>query len=90
MSAQNRSRAFEQGRVKSLLRMKQPMILQLPEKPPPRNPVAKALSVRNTGAGRHIRSQGSQRRADRIALGRLADQVMLARTRKIDDEEFGS
>lgn len=72
MSAQKRSRAFEQGRVKALRRMKQPMALHLEASAPPRNPVARALAARSAsgGAGRHIRSQGAQRRADRMALQR--------------------
>jgi hypothetical protein len=72
MSAQKRSRAFEQGRVKALRRMKQPMALLIEKTTaPPRNPVARAMAARG-GAGRHIRSQGAQRRADRVALQRLA------------------
>ena len=71
MSAQKRSRAFEQGRVKALRRMKQPMALLIENSAPPRNAVARAMAARN-GAGRHIRSQGAQRRADRVALQRMA------------------
>lgn len=72
MSAQKRSRAFQEGRVKALRRMKQPMVLHLETNAPPRNPVARALAARSAsgGAGRHIRSQGAQRRADRVALQR--------------------
>ncbi|MFT4243400.1 MAG: hypothetical protein QM569_14100 [Acidovorax sp.] len=72
MSTQKRSRAFEQGQVKALRRMKQPMALLIEKTAaPPRNPVARAMAARN-GAGRHIRSQGAQRSADRVALQRLA------------------
>ena len=71
MSAQKRSRAFAQGRIKALRRMKQPMALLIENSAPPRNPVARAMATRN-GAGRHIRSQGAQRRADRVALQRMA------------------
>jgi len=66
MSAQKKSRAFEQGRVKALRRMKPPMRLE--SIATPRNHVTRALATRNGGAGRHIRSQGAQRRADRVAL----------------------
>jgi len=74
MSAHIRSRAFENGRVKALRRMKQPMVLLIETSQPPRNPVARALAARaaSGGAGHHIRSQGAQRRADRVALQRLA------------------
>jgi hypothetical protein len=79
MSAQQRSRAFEQGRIKSLYRIKQPLTLQLQASVPPRNRVAQALSLRGSGAGRHIRSQGAQRRADRVTLRRLAFDAMNSR-----------
>jgi hypothetical protein len=79
MSAQQRSRAFEQGRIKALQRFKQPLTLQLQASAPPRNRVARALSVRGTGAGKHVRSQGAQRRADRMALQRLAAEAMNGR-----------
>ncbi|ADX46564.1 hypothetical protein Acav_2652 [Paracidovorax avenae ATCC 19860] len=70
MSAQKRSRAYEAGRVKALRRMKQPIALHVEASAPPRNPVARALAARSLGGGggRHIRSQGAQRRADRMAL----------------------
>ena len=70
MSAKTVSRAFEEGRVKALRRMKQPLTLHLPTSTAPRNPVAAALARRSisAAAGRHIRSQGAQRRADRVAL----------------------
>jgi len=76
MSAKQRSRAFAQGRVKALRRMKQPMMLHLTITAPPRNPVVRALAQRAIGssAGRHIRSQGAQRRADRMALQRALRQ----------------
>ncbi|RAR78318.1 hypothetical protein M5C99_12555 [Acidovorax sp. NCPPB 2350] len=72
MSAQKRSRAFAEGRVKALRRMKQPMALLIEASAPPRNPVARALAARSLGGGggRHIRSQGAQRRTDRMALQR--------------------
>ncbi|RZL61514.1 MAG: hypothetical protein EOP81_16570 [Variovorax sp.] len=72
MSAQQRSRALEQGRVKALRRMKQPMTLVIEAAMPPRNPVARALAQRSArGAGSHISTRGAQRRADRMALQRL-------------------
>jgi hypothetical protein len=72
MSAKKASRAFAQGRVKALRRMKQPMALIIERNASPRDPVARALGRRASGAGRHVRSQGAQRRADRMALLRLA------------------
>ncbi|MDA8521138.1 MULTISPECIES: hypothetical protein [Comamonadaceae] len=73
MSAQKRSRAFAEGRVKALRRMKQPIALRIEASAPPRNPVARALAARSLGGGggRHIRSQGAQRRAERVALQRV-------------------
>lgn len=70
MSAKTISRAFEEGRVKALRRMKQPMVLLIVADATPFNPVAKAMAQRRLSgaAGRHIRSQGAQRRADRMAL----------------------
>lgn len=58
MSAQLRSRALQEGRVKALRRMKQPMTLVLGE-----------LDMRS--ASQHIQSRGAQRRADRVALQAL-------------------
>ena len=70
MSAKKRSRAYAQGEIKKLRRMKQPLVLLLEASAPPRNPVAVALAQRavSNAAGKHIRSQGAQRRADRVAL----------------------
>ncbi|MVT36686.1 hypothetical protein GO497_01825 [Acidovorax citrulli] len=69
MSAQKRSRAYEAGRVKALRRMKQPVALHVEASAPPRNPVAPLRRAAwGGGGGRHIRSQGAQRRADRMAL----------------------
>lgn len=69
MSAQLRSRALQEGRVKALRRMKQPMTLVLEGE---RDPVARALAQRGLrGAGQHIQSRGAQRRADRVALQAL-------------------
>ena len=78
MSAKPFSRAASGGAratVKQLRRMRAPLALQLPA-PPPRNHVAQALALRSasSGAGRHIRSQGAQRRADRMALQRAMKQ----------------
>ena len=60
-------------------RRKQPLALHLPASAPPRNPVARALSARNGGAGQHLRSQSAQRGADRMALRRLAADAMRER-----------
>lgn len=72
MNAKKKSRAFAEGRVKTLGRMKQPMVLHIERTEAPRNPVARALGARASGAGRHVRSPGAQRRADRVALQRVA------------------
>ena len=72
MSAQLRSRALDEGRVKALRRMKQPMTLVLETSSGARDPVARALGQRGLrGAGQHIQSRGAQRRADRVALQAL-------------------
>ncbi len=72
MSAQLRSRALQEGRVKALRRQKQPMTLVLEASPGARDPVARALGQRGMhGAGQHIQSRGAQRRADRMALQAL-------------------
>ncbi len=72
MSAQLRSRALQEGRVKALRRMKQPMTLVLEQSTGARDPVARALGQRGLrGAGQHIQSRGAQRRADRVALQAL-------------------
>ena len=69
MSAQLRSRALQEGRVKALRRMKQPMTLVLETSACAGAPVARALARRGScDAGDHIRSRGAQRRADRMAL----------------------
>ncbi|MDO5290157.1 MAG: hypothetical protein Q4F13_11065 [Pseudomonadota bacterium] len=72
MSAKTFSRAGSgqaRAHLKQLRRMRAPLVLQLPA-PAPRNHVAQALASRSASnaAGRHIRSQGAQRRADRMAL----------------------
>ena len=74
MSAKTVSRAYEEGRVKALRRMKQPMALHMVVQAAPINPVAKAMAQRRLSgaAGKHIRSQGAQRRADRMALQKMA------------------
>lgn len=74
MSAQKISRAFAQGAIKKLRRMKQPLVLRLEASGPPRNPVAAALARRSlsSAAGKHIRSPGAQRRADKVALRKAA------------------
>lgn len=68
MSAQLRSRALQEGRVKALRRMKQPMTLVLETS-------VGAFGQRGLhGAGQHIQSRGAQRRADRVALQALLRQ----------------
>lgn len=78
MSAKTFSRAATgaaRATVKQQRRMRAPLALQLPA-PPPRNHVAQALALRSasSGAGRHIRSQGAQRRADRMTLQKALNQ----------------
>lgn len=70
MSAQKLSRAYAQGELKKLRRMKAPLVLKLEVSAPPRNPVAVALAQRSlsSAAGKHIRTRGAQRRADNVAL----------------------
>ena len=70
MSTKKLSRAFAQGEIKKLRRMKQPLVLKLEPSGPPRNPVAAALAQRSlsSAAGKHIRARGAQRRADTVAL----------------------
>ncbi len=69
MSAKTFSRDFAAGQPKKLRRMRQPLVLQLPP-PAPRNHIARAMLSRATSgaAGKHIRSQGAQRRADKVEL----------------------
>ena len=72
MRAKTFSRAGQgqaRANLKQLRRMRAPLVMQLPA-PAPRNHVAQALANRSasSAAGRHIRSQGAQRRADRMAL----------------------
>ena len=66
MSAKMFSRDYAQGKVKKLQRMK----------PQVRNPVVYAMAHRaaSAGAGKHIRSQGATRRAERVALQKLVRQ----------------
>lgn len=77
MSAKGFSRDFAQGKVKKLQRMKQPLALKQVIHTSPRNPVVYALAHRaiTSGAGKHIRSQGATRRAERVALQRLVRQL---------------
>ncbi|HSV47010.1 MAG TPA: hypothetical protein VLJ58_14575 [Ramlibacter sp.] len=73
MSAKMKSRAFASGQVKKLQRMRQPIALRILVQAAPRNPVARAMAQRalSSAAGRHVRSQGATRRADKVALARL-------------------
>ena len=72
MSAKTFSRESQlgpaQGNLKKLRRMRPAVVLQASAAP--RNPVALALATRRASgaAGKHIRSQGAQRRAERVAL----------------------
>ncbi len=70
MSATKKSRAFEQGQIKKLIRMTQPLVMRLPPPASVRNHVACALARRSlsSAAGAHIRSRAAQRRADKVAL----------------------
>ena len=69
MSAKTFWRDFAQGQIKKLRRIRQPVAMQLPA-PAPRNHVARSLALRaiSGGSGKHIRSQGAQRRADKVEL----------------------
>ena len=79
MSAKKLSRAFAQGEIKKLRRMKQPLVLKLEASGPPRNPVAAALAQRSlsSAAGKHIRTRGAQRRADNVALRKAIQNPFL-------------
>ena len=79
MSAKKLSRAFAQGEIKKLRRMKQPLVLKLEASGPPRNPVAAALAQRSlsSAAGKHIRTRGAQRRADNVALRKAIQSPFL-------------
>lgn len=72
MSSKFPSRDVAQGKPRKLHRIKAPLVVVLPATQAVRNPVARALASRAaTGAaGKHIRSQSSQRRAERMALQR--------------------
>jgi hypothetical protein len=74
MSAKIFSRAFAQGKVKQLQRMRKPLTASLTvPAASPRNPVVYAMAHRaaSAGAGKHIRSQGATRRATTVALHKL-------------------
>jgi len=73
MSAKVQARDFARGQVRKLQRMKQPIALQqLQFQIAPRNHVARAAALRavSGAAGKHVRSQGAQRRADKVSLAR--------------------
>jgi hypothetical protein len=74
MSAKVLSRDFAQGQVRKLQRMKQPLALKLLIRIEPRNTVARAMAQRavSSAAGRHVRSGGAMRRAEKVALARMA------------------
>lgn len=77
MSAKTFSRDFAAGKVKHFRRMKQPLALTLPP-PTPRNPVVRALVQRaiTSGAGKHIRSAGANRRAETVALHKALKKLI--------------
>ena len=78
MSAKIFSRDFAVGKVKHLRRMKQPLAMTLTlQLPALRNPVVQALAHRasTSGAGKHIRSSGAHRRADKVALQRAIQRL---------------
>jgi len=66
----------QRANLKQLRRMRAPLALQLPPPAAPRNHVALALVARSASnaAGKHIRSPGAQRRADRVALQKALRQ----------------
>ena len=61
MSAKKKSRAFTEGKVKKLQRMKQPLVLRLEASGPPRNPVLEALIFGNSSPAIPL--------GDRLAVG---------------------
>jgi len=73
MSAKVSSRDYAQGQVKKLQRMKQPITLQIRLNTEPRNHVARAAALRasSNAAGKHVRTAGAMRRAEKVALARL-------------------
>lgn len=73
MSAKVPARDFARGQAKKLRRMKQPLAVQLQIDVAPRNHVARAAALRaaSGAAGRHVRSQGAQRRAEKVSLARV-------------------
>jgi hypothetical protein len=77
MSAKVPSRDFALGQVKKLQRMKQPLAVQFQLAVAPRNHVARAAALRASSgaAGRHVRSQGAQRRAEKVALARIVREL---------------
>ncbi len=78
MSAKLFSRDFAQGKVKHLRSIKQPLALTLTlQLSAPRNRVVQALAHRaiTSGAGKHIRSRGAQRRAEHMALQKAVNTL---------------
>lgn len=68
-----RAPTASRAQMKAPRRTQQPITLQIAA-PNPVNPVAKAMAQRRLSgaAGKHRRSPGAQRRADRMALQRMA------------------
>ena len=75
MGAKVFPRHYAQGKVKKLQHKQQPLTITI-EVPPPRNPVALAMAHRaaSSAAGKHIRTQGAVRRAEKVSLLKLARQ----------------
>jgi hypothetical protein len=67
MNAKVLSRDFAPGKV---------MKLQRVQRLNPRNPVVYAMAHRaaSAGAGKHVRSQGAMRRAEKVSLSKLVRQ----------------
>ena len=75
MGAKVISRHCAQGKAKKLQHKQQPLTITI-EVPPPRNPVAFAMAHRaaSSAAGKHIRTQGAVRRAEKVSLLKLVRQ----------------
>ena len=69
MSAKTPSRDFAQGRVKWLRRIRPPLALQLAIQTDRGFVPGRAVAA---ASGRHVRSQGARRRAETMALARVA------------------
>lgn len=71
MGAKVFSRDYAQGKVKKLQQKQQPLTITI-KVTPPRNPVVFAMAhSASSGAGKHIRTQGAVRRAEKVSLLKL-------------------